>query len=388
MTGLDNLTSSNTNEPISNTNEPISNTNAPASNNNDQTIDQSTHKPSPPDPYAIYPSDNPTLVLFSPLLQGDNYPTWVRGMSKALNAKAKLGFVDGSISPPKDDPIMFDCWKRCDDLVGSWILNSVHQDIRPSCIFSKSAHELWKDLHVRFSHSNGPKLFQLKSAIANLKQESMPVTTYYTRLKSLWDEYDSLVPSAPCICGASKFLIEKHERDRAMELLQGLHDRFSSLRSQILLHEPMPSALRIFSYVLQEEEQQSINSRPLPSIQSAALYAGKNHASSYRSSQYHPGSSSSSTNKRQRPFCDHCNIHGHTRKTCYKIHGYPDKSVTPKANMVSVPSVDTNAPSIISSLTPAQCARLMELLKEDDADTNMTPRVNNLSGPFNEESDW
>lgn len=27
--------------------------------------------------------------------------------------------------------------------------------------------------------------------------------------------------------------------------------------------------------------------------------------------------------KKDRPFCTHCNYHGHTIEKCYKIHGYP-----------------------------------------------------------------
>lgn len=200
------------------------------------------------DPYLIHPSDSPTMVFFSPLLQGDNYATWVRGISKALNAKNKLGFVDGSMPAPTD-PSLYASWKRCDDLVGSWILNSVHPDLRASCMYADSSYTIWQDLKVRFTHSNASKLYQLRTAITTLKQESLSVTAYHNKLKGLWDEIDSLTPNNACICGAGKTWLESHERDRTMEFLQGLHDRFSSLRSQILLIEPIPSAQRIFNLV-------------------------------------------------------------------------------------------------------------------------------------------
>ncbi|XP_026440554.1 uncharacterized protein LOC113339516 [Papaver somniferum] len=252
-------------------------------------------------------------VLFSPLLQGDNYGAWVRGITKALNAKGKLGFVDGSLPPPEDD-LTHRCWKRCDDLVGSWLLNSVHPDIRASCLYAASSHAIWKDFQVRLCISNAPILFRLKSSIASIRKESMPASLYYTKIKTLWDQYDSLVASTEaCICGAGKHMIERLERDRAMEFLQGLHERFSNLRSQILIMEPFPTALRIFNLVQQEEEQQHITASPLPVVDSAALNTSR-HLPSSRPPASH--------NKRPRPHCDYCNRHEHVREKCYRLHGF------------------------------------------------------------------
>lgn len=133
-------------------------------------------------------------------------------------------------------------------------------------------------------------------------------------MKTLWAELDSLNPPETCICGASKFLLEQHARDRAMEFLQGLHDKFAPIRSQILLIEPIPTAERMFNLVKQEEMQQIINSSTAPLVESAALQV---HGSSHRSRP---------PTKRQRPFCDHCHRHGHTKEQCYRLHGFPDRS--------------------------------------------------------------
>ncbi len=57
-------------------------------------------------------------------------------MEMALNAKNKLGFVDGSIPPPSSDlqPQEFAVWKRNNDIVSSWILNLVSNEIVASII--------------------------------------------------------------------------------------------------------------------------------------------------------------------------------------------------------------------------------------------------------------
>lgn len=40
------------------------------------------------------------VPLFSQLLVGYNYPTWIRSMTMALTAKNKINFVDGTITKP------------------------------------------------------------------------------------------------------------------------------------------------------------------------------------------------------------------------------------------------------------------------------------------------
>ena len=262
------------------------------------------------DPCVVHHSDNPATVLVTPLLTVDNYGSWSRAVTMALRAKNKFGFVDGTLTCPKkaDD---ISKWRRCNDMVASWILNSVSTEIRPSILYAETAAQIWTDLKERLSQSNAPKIYQLKQSISALKQEGMSISLYFTQLKSLWDELHSIAPTKPCICGNAKSTIDQQNQDRAMEFLQGVHDRFSAVRSQILLMDPFPSIQRIYNIVRQEEKQQEINFRPLPAEESAALQASKVQ---YRTQ-----------GKRQRPYCEHCNKYGHTIATCYQIHGFPNK---------------------------------------------------------------
>lgn len=48
-------------------------------------------------------------------------------------------------------------------------------------------------------------------------------------------------------------LLERYEYDCAIKFLWGIHNRFSNLRSQILLMESLPSIFRIFNVVQREE---------------------------------------------------------------------------------------------------------------------------------------
>ena len=91
-------------------------------------------------------------------------------MTRALSAKNKLGFVNGSISQPIDplDPL-YDIWTRCNELVLSWLTNCMSREI-----YAVTAKEIWDELKDRYSDSDGPRVFHLKQAICSLKQEQLP----------------------------------------------------------------------------------------------------------------------------------------------------------------------------------------------------------------------
>ena len=152
--------------------------------------------------YSLHHFDHPRMVLVSKPLDGDNFLTWCRAMVISLNAKSKLGFVDGTLKAPftEDKLEEYTTWKKCNDIVLSGIFNSLTTDIVYSVTFYDIAHKVWKDLQNRFSQIHAPKIFQIERDIACLTQDQMTVATYYTRLKKLWDELGSY-SNAICTCG-------------------------------------------------------------------------------------------------------------------------------------------------------------------------------------------
>jgi hypothetical protein len=97
------------------------------------------------DPHYVHHLDNPTMVLVTPLLSRDNYGTWLRAINMALRAKNKLGFVDGTLIKPTSSNDLSQ-WERCNDLVCSWIFNSIKGEIRSSILYDETAREIWLDL--------------------------------------------------------------------------------------------------------------------------------------------------------------------------------------------------------------------------------------------------
>ncbi|XP_075507387.1 uncharacterized protein LOC142544212 [Primulina tabacum] len=126
----------------------------------------------PSSPYCLHHSGNPGLVLVSQPLMSDNFASWSIAMPIALSVKNKLGFVDGSISKPSDFEVnLLNVWVRNNNIVISWLLNSVSKDILASILFADSAKEIWNDLKDRFQQSNATKIFQLRRDLITLKQD-------------------------------------------------------------------------------------------------------------------------------------------------------------------------------------------------------------------------
>jgi hypothetical protein len=56
----------------------------------------------PSNPFYVHLSGGPSSVKVTPPLNGSNYHAWARSMRRALGAKLKFEFLDGSISAAID----------------------------------------------------------------------------------------------------------------------------------------------------------------------------------------------------------------------------------------------------------------------------------------------
>ena len=90
-------------------------------------------------------------------------------MRKALHGKNKYGFVDGSILEPALGHSTHALWHRNDNIVSSWLLNSLSKEMQISILHSSSAKVVWDDLQERYKQRNDPLIFQLKHELITLQ---------------------------------------------------------------------------------------------------------------------------------------------------------------------------------------------------------------------------
>ena len=103
----------------------------------------------------------------------------------ALSVKNKLKFANGSCKSSAHNSPDLQSWNRCNDMVTSWLLNSLSVYIAYSVLYFKTAEELWNDLEIRFGQSNGAQLFHLQKAMSDFSQGSLNIVANYTKIKGL-----------------------------------------------------------------------------------------------------------------------------------------------------------------------------------------------------------
>ncbi|XP_074383577.1 uncharacterized protein LOC141725088 [Apium graveolens] len=199
----------------------------------------------------LHPSDHPGLILVSTVFNGENFNEWKRSMSLALSAKNKLGFVTGKFKIPSENSKYFDHWQRCNDIIITWILNSNVPEIRSSLVFIPLVVDVWNDIHTRYTQSNGPRIFELKQAMSALHQETMSVSTYYTKFKMLWDDFVNVSNIHKCICLCTcKAKAQNEQYDELMKVTQflmGLNELYTNIRGQLLMMNPMPKLTQVLA---------------------------------------------------------------------------------------------------------------------------------------------
>ncbi|QHN91726.1 uncharacterized protein DS421_17g577430 [Arachis hypogaea] len=97
-------------------------------------------------PYYIHPSKNPTSVLVTPVLIGNNYYSWSRSFTMAVISKNKYSFFTGTIPFSLSEDLLFPAWECCNNLVLSWLFHSLSPSITQSVIYLNTVASVWVDL--------------------------------------------------------------------------------------------------------------------------------------------------------------------------------------------------------------------------------------------------
>ncbi|XP_024982943.1 uncharacterized protein LOC112519181 [Cynara cardunculus var. scolymus] len=180
-------------------------------------------------------------------------------MTNFLFAKNKIGFIDGSIKKPEKTASNYMAWMRCDAMIKGWLTTSMEKEIRSSVKYANSAAEIRDDLKERFGKESAPRAYELKQLLMVTRQDGTSVSAYYTKLRGLWDEIQSVLPiphctCEGCTCGLGKKLVELKEKERTYKFFMGLDSEFSVIRTQILAMKPTPS-LGMAYHLVDEDEQ-------------------------------------------------------------------------------------------------------------------------------------
>ncbi|KAL0379416.1 UNVERIFIED_CONTAM: hypothetical protein Sangu_0005900 [Sesamum angustifolium] len=148
-------------------------------------------------------------------------------------------------------------------------------------------------------------------------------------------------PTPECSCSSQRTMADKVASTQLMQFLMGLNDSFDAIRSQILVMDPLPSVDKAYSLVLRVESQRqsSINMQDIND--NAAM-----------------------------------TVRGHSKESCFKLHGYPEwfKDLTDKRKRYGSDARALNAIISDSAVVPQQevttqtlsvmMSELLQMMKE------------------------
>lgn len=107
-------------------------------------------------------------------------------------------------------------------------------------------------MRTQFAQGDYFRIANLQEHIYVLRQGSQSITDYFTRIKTLWDEFINMRPTPLCSCdpacssGADQKAHHYQYTDQVICFLKDLNDNFGTIRSQIVLMSPLPDIDKSF----------------------------------------------------------------------------------------------------------------------------------------------
>ncbi|XP_010681262.2 uncharacterized protein LOC104896244 [Beta vulgaris subsp. vulgaris] len=312
----------------------------------------------PTSPYFLGHQDRPGDFITPTRLTADNYDHWASDVPMALEARQKWVFLDGTITAPSPPCTPLD-WSTIQAMLISWIMNTISPEIKGTLSKYCDVRKLWDSLKARFAMANGPRIHQLKSSMARCEQtKSMTIASYFGKLTTLWEELYNHDPLIECRCYTSCSADQLHEERRATsklhEFFVGLDsDYYSTVRSNILSQDPLPTLDRAYQLLVQAERVRLSKTLPVdsPEVVGFAVRTAPRASAASSSSQACPRI----REDKSHITCSHCQKSGHEKSSCFEIHGYPpwweDRKVATASRGVGRPS---NAPVAARSREPVR----------------------------------
>ncbi|XP_074265130.1 uncharacterized protein LOC141587554 [Silene latifolia] len=214
-------------------------------------------------PYYLGSQDGPGAKISNIELRHDNYDVWHMSMKMSLKSRRKFGFVDGTIEKPTKESDL-ENWEAVHCTLVQWIRITISPSLLDNVTYGYDASILWAELESQFAVVDGMKIHNLKTQLKNFKQtKGMTVTSYFGKLKSLWDSLAVHEPPFSCKCNKcecdiGKAAIKRLDNERLHQFFMGLDATlYGNIRSQQFQLDPLPTLNRAYNIVLQEERLRS-----------------------------------------------------------------------------------------------------------------------------------
>ncbi|KAJ8538192.1 hypothetical protein K7X08_014732 [Anisodus acutangulus] len=137
-------------------------------------------------------------------------------------------------------------------------MNIVAKDLYSTVIYGTDAHKVWEDLREKFDKVNASRAFFLHKYIVILTYGTTSMFVYFSRLRELWDEFQSLIPPPCCPCPESRKYSNHFQLQRLWHFLMGLNKSYDHAKSQVLMTYPLPNINQTYAMIIIVESQRKI----------------------------------------------------------------------------------------------------------------------------------
>lgn len=115
-----------------------------------------------------------------------------------------------------------------------------------------------------------------------------------------------------------KTLTNTESSSKTIQFLMGLNETFDPIRNQILMQEPLPNINKVFGMLLNMESQIQVQ-KGFKEMLNSSVMMTKTQSFSKNGNK---GNMKRRDGKRKEDrYCEHCKIQGHSKDTCFKLHG-------------------------------------------------------------------
>jgi uncharacterized membrane protein YgcG len=203
------------------------------------------------------------IRLMVPVVLEPESPSYARWRDLLLLTLCRYALDDHVLCDPTDVAPTA-AWVRLDSIVLSWIVGTIYVDLHSLLRNIPHARAAWLAIEGQFLGNAEARALRLDAAFRTFVQGDLSVSEYCRKMKAMADSLGDL-----------GYPVE--DRMLVLNVLRGLSDRYTHLRSLIMRQRPFPTFLQVRDNLALEEitmgTQAALISGPGSSSSSTALAA-------------------------------------------------------------------------------------------------------------------
>ncbi|KAF3771748.1 hypothetical protein EJ110_NYTH59672 [Nymphaea thermarum] len=304
-------------------------------------------------------------------LDGSNYEIWSRVFMMSVIGHEKEHVIEEN--EPVEKSEKYASWKGDNNIVMSWIMNSVQPQIASTIAYYTSAKQMWDFLKQTYSNDkNVSKILQVEEELLNLQQGDQSLAQYFAYLKSIYERLKALPPPCPT-CHKTH-----GEQSMVAKFLQGLSPEYALAKAQMLTGAKSPDLADAYNRL---SRLAVTLSQPSSDLQASALVAsGGRGRGSFRGRGIGRGSGG-----------------GHLEDRCWDKHGRPSgaslgRNVASKQGKNSLPSpigsVQATSSVVDGSLSPSHPETVTVSINKSEYEDFLALRSSQPSASTSHATDW